>query len=331
MPRRLLECKEIEMEPQPYRRTGHIGMSEEARLARMSSIGGSDAKIIMSGDQKAIERLWHEKRGEQAPVDLSEVILINLGNLTEPLNADLFEKDTGWWVTNEQDKVHYADWDKAHTTLDGLVRETPTSIPFAVVEFKFMFPFGFDLEKAIEKYYPQCQHNMMVTDMPVAHLSILTGAAQWYRAEIEADIFYQVEMLKAEKAFWKCVEDGTPPGTPEVIVPLVERIKIIDMSTSNEWASEAEVLIKTVTAVKKHEKAKKDIKKLMPPDAKQASGKGVTIKLSRDGKMLIDFEKDAVEQADKDSNLFPPEASKPKKPRAKKAANSNEEPAADAA
>jgi predicted phage-related endonuclease len=319
------------MEPQPYRRTGHIGMSEEARQARMSSLGGSDAKIIMSGDQKAIERLWSEKRGEKAPVDLSEVILINLGNLTEPLNADLFEKDTGWWVTNEQEKVHYADWDKAHTTLDGLVRETPMSEPFAVVEFKFMFPFGFDLQKAIEKYYPQCQHNMMVTDMPVAHLSILTGAAQWYRAEIEADIFYQVELLKAEKDFWKCVEDGTVPGTPEVVVPLVDRIKIIDMSTSNEWASEAEILIKTVTAVKKHDKAKKDIKKLMPPDAKQASGKGVTIKLSKDGKMLIDFDKDSVEQADKDSNLFPPEAPKAKKPRSKKAANSNEEPAADAA
>jgi hypothetical protein len=233
--------------------------------------------------------------------------------------------------TDEQKKVHYADWDKAHTTLDGLVRETPTGDPFAVVEFKFMFPFGFDIEKAIEKYYPQCQHNMMVTDMPVAHLSILTGAAQWYRAEIEADIFYQVELLKAEKAFWKCVEDGTVPGTPDVVVPLVDRIKIIDMSTSNEWASEAEVLIKTVTAVKKHEKAKKDIKKLMPADAKQASGKGVTIKLSKDGKMLVTFDEDAVEQADKDSNLFPPEAPKAKKPRAKKAANSNEAPAADAA
>ena len=88
--------------PPSYRRTGKLGMSEEARAARRTSIGGSDAKIIMSGDQTAIERLWAEKRGEIAPEDLSEVILINLGNLTEPLNADLFEKDTGWWVTDEQ-------------------------------------------------------------------------------------------------------------------------------------------------------------------------------------------------------------------------------------
>src|SRR6266480_5017015 len=97
--------QEIAMQPPNYRRTGHIGMSEAARKGRMNSIGGSDAKIIMSGDQKAIERLWREKRGESEPVDLSEVILINLGNLTEPLNADLMEKDTGWWVTDEQLKV----------------------------------------------------------------------------------------------------------------------------------------------------------------------------------------------------------------------------------
>jgi predicted phage-related endonuclease len=318
------------MQPPNYQRTGHIGMSEEARKARMSSIGGSDAKIIMSGDQDAIERLWREKRGEQAPKDLSEVILINLGNLTEPLNADLFEKETGWWVTDEQRKVHYPDWGKAHTTLDGLVRETPTSDPFAVAEFKFMFPFGFDKEKAAEKYYPQCQHNMMVTDMPVAYLSILTGAAQWVKIEIEADIFYQAELLKAEKAFWDCVETGKTPGTPEIVVPLVERIKVVDMSTHNEWGEHAEILKKTVTAAKKHESSKKAIKNLMPADAKSASGKGVTINLSKDGKLLIDFDKEEVKRIDAELGIFPPSSKKAAKPKKAKANNDNENEAAAA-
>jgi len=247
------------------------------------------------------------------------------------------EKDTGWWVTDEQKKVHYADWDKAHTTLDGYLRETEASEPFGIVEFKFMFPFGFDLTKAIEKYYPQCQHNMMVTDLPVAHLSILTGAAQWYRAEIEADVFYHSELLKALKDFWRCVETGEMPGTPEIVVPLVDRIRVVDMSTSNEWAVQADILIKTATAIKKHEKAKKDIKKLMPSDAAVAAGKGVTVKLSKDGKMLMDFDKAAVEQADKDSGLFPPEAPKEAKPKAAprakkaKASNDNTEAAVEAA
>jgi len=39
------------------------------------------------------------------------------------------------------------------------------SEPFAVVEFQVSFPSASICQKAIEKYYPQCQHNMMVTDM----------------------------------------------------------------------------------------------------------------------------------------------------------------------
>ncbi len=310
--------------PALYRRTGKNGMSDEARAARRFSIGGSDAKIIMSGDQNAIERLWAEKRGEMAPDDLSEVILINLGNLTEPLNADLFEKDTGLWVTDEQKKVFYEDWDKAHATLDGLVRETETGPVISMVEFKFMFPFGFSVEKAIEKYFPQCQHNMMVTGLPSSQLCILTGAAQWYKVEIEADIFYQVELLKAEKDFWDCVETGRIPGNPVIEIEIKDRVKIVDMSESNEWASLAHELKRTITASKKHDAAKKAIKKLMPADALQAAGKGVTIKLSKDGKLLIDCDKDEVARIDKEQAWFPPEAKKAKGGGKKKAKADND-------
>jgi YqaJ-like viral recombinase domain len=322
------------------KRTGHIGMSEEARAARMKSIGGSDAKIIMSGDQEAIERLWMEKRGEVLPEDLSEVILINLGNLTEPLNADLFEDSTELLVTDEQKKVHYYAWDKAHTTLDGLVRRSLEADPIAVAEFKFMFPFGFSKEAAYEKYYPQCQHNMMVTDLPKAYLSILTGAAQHIVIEVEADLFYQIALLEAEKEFWHCVETGKTPGVPKVEIPLVERINIVDMSQSNEWGDLAFTLLSTEPAVKRHDKAKKAIKRLMPPDAKVAKGKGVTISLSKDGKQLVKFDEQAVKKAVEDAANMPPpanddepakEAAKPKRQTRKKAANSNEKPAADEA
>jgi predicted phage-related endonuclease len=38
---------------------------------RRSFIGGSDARIIMGDDEAAMLRLWHEKRGEAEPKDLS--------------------------------------------------------------------------------------------------------------------------------------------------------------------------------------------------------------------------------------------------------------------
>jgi hypothetical protein len=35
---------------------------------RRHFIGGSDARIIMGKDEKALHRLWREKRGEGAPL-----------------------------------------------------------------------------------------------------------------------------------------------------------------------------------------------------------------------------------------------------------------------
>ncbi|ARQ95268.1 hypothetical protein [Bradyrhizobium phage BDU-MI-1] len=310
-------------------------MSAEDKASRMKSIGGSDAKIIMSGDQEAIERLWREKRGETVPENLDDVMLIALGNLTEPLNADWFEHEMDCEVTDEQKRIYYHAWEKAHSSLDGLVRKTPDSDPIAVVEFKFMFPFGFDKQKALEKYYPQCQHNMMVADLPMSYLSIITGAAQHVIIPVEQDLFYQIALLEAEKDFQDCVETGRVPGVPTIDIPLVERIKVIDMSTNNEWTSLAFDLLSTKPAVDKHDKAKKAIKKLFPPDAKQASGKGVTIKLSSDGKQLINLDKKAIEEAvEQAANMPPPspeeaakEPAKPKRGTRKKAANSNEKPA----
>jgi hypothetical protein len=95
-------------------------------------------------------------------------------------------------------------------------------------------------------------------------------------------------------------------------------------------------MVETKTIAEEHEKAKKEIKQLMPGDAKVASGKGVTISYSKDGKKLVTIDKEAIKQADQDSGrpLPAPAETKPKATRSRKAANSNDkpaEPAADAA
>ena len=43
---------------------------------RMRFIGGSDAKVIMGKDEKALLRLWREKRGEEAPSCLASVMAL---------------------------------------------------------------------------------------------------------------------------------------------------------------------------------------------------------------------------------------------------------------
>ena len=53
---------------------------------RRDFIGGSDARVIMGQDEKALIRLWQEKRGEVGPEDLSGNLIVQLGVATEDLN-----------------------------------------------------------------------------------------------------------------------------------------------------------------------------------------------------------------------------------------------------
>jgi predicted phage-related endonuclease len=67
---------------------------------RRHFIGGVDARIIMGKDEKALHRLWREKRGEGTPVDLSAVPIVQLGLFTEDLNRRRYELNLGRRVTD---------------------------------------------------------------------------------------------------------------------------------------------------------------------------------------------------------------------------------------
>ena len=62
---------------------------------RRSFIGGSDARIIMGGDEAALIRLWREKRGEAEPEDLSGNLIVQLGVATEALNRTWYSAIRG--------------------------------------------------------------------------------------------------------------------------------------------------------------------------------------------------------------------------------------------
>jgi hypothetical protein len=156
-------------------------------------------------------------------------------------------------------------------TLDGMVEATG-----AVFEAKFMLPWSFSEEGAAEKYMPQLQHNMWVTNAELSVLSIITGGGKWVEIGISADPLYQHLLFTAEKKFWRCVESGEPPRLfgVEPPRPRIETVRIVDMSASNSWAEFAGVFRATRSAFLEHEKAKTELKGLMPEDAKEAIGHG---------------------------------------------------------
>jgi hypothetical protein len=307
-----------------FRRTGHLVMSAADITTRKASIGGSDAKIIMSENPRSIEQLWLEKRGQIEPEPMSdEAVLNRLGHVTEDLNLDYFELKTGLVVTDEQERAYHPDYDFLHATLDGRVRETEDGPCIGIIDAKFNLPFNdWSIHKALETHWAQLQHNMLVTGTSRAWLSVIIATGGFKYIECEADEFYQVALLQAEMDFWHAVQSGEPPEAvrANINVDKPDPIKVVDMSASNLWVDHAVGIVESLVDFEVHNLRREEIKKLFPADAAVAHGRGVKLKRSKDGKVLfeIDGSKDAKAEAMKRLDLVKP--TKPRRSRAKEAA-----------
>jgi predicted phage-related endonuclease len=252
---------------------------------RRNHIGGSDARIIIGNDEPTLIRLWREKRGEIAPQDLSGNLLVQLGKATEELNRAWYERNTGRIVRDVQSFVRHSGIRWMAATLDGVV-----DVLEAVFESKFMLPWSFSEETAAEKYMPQLQHNMWVTQRKKAVLSIITGGGKWVEITIPMDPLYLTVLVSAEKKFWRCVQSGEPPHliNAEPPRPRIEALRIVDMSSSNSWAEFADLFRSTRAAFLDHARAKTELKGLMPEDAKEAIGHGVRGRRTKSGAVSFD-------------------------------------------
>jgi predicted phage-related endonuclease len=253
---------------------------------RRSFLGGSDARIIMGSDEAALVRLWQEKRGEIEPEDFSDNLLVQLGVATESLNRSWYERNTGQAVKEVQHWIRHPVIRWLAATVDGMVEGTG-----AVFEAKFMLPWSFSEEAAAEKHMAQLQHNMWVTNATLAVLSVITGGGKWVEISVSADRLYQHLLLTAEKKFWRCVESGETPHLFGIEPPRarIAAVRIVDMAPSNAWVEFAAVFLSTRSAFLEHEKAKAELKALIPEDVKEALGHGIRAKRSKSGAVSFDL------------------------------------------
>src|ERR1700680_4021896 len=124
--------------PQPLPESVHS-------IHRRTFIGGSDARVIMGDDEADLVRLWRQKRGEIEPEDLSNNLIVQLGSVTEELNRQWYERNTGQVISDVQRRVFHPVKRCMAATLDGMIQSTGT-----VFEAKFMLPWAFSEEGAAE-------------------------------------------------------------------------------------------------------------------------------------------------------------------------------------
>ena len=255
-------------------------LTDEQKSFRKLGIGGSDANIIMGGDDQKIINLWLEKRGEKESDDLSDVLMVQMGVWTEPYNRAWFERKTNRKVTDAGEQRICLDYPFMLCTLDGITDGGNT-----LWEAKHVNAFT-KANEVVAKYAPQLHHNMIVTGTKMSTLSVFFGNHHWESFDVEFDEEYGRELIDAEKNFWDCVQNGIEPVvvTGKYAGPIDRKVSF---EGNNLWANFASEFIFNMDAAGRYDKAKDGLKKMIPVDAAEATGHGIIAKRNSNGAVTI--------------------------------------------
>ena len=188
-----------------------INMSREEWLEhRKQSIGGSDAASIIGLNAWCSPyTVWADKLGKLPPQEDNE--RMRLGRDLEDYVAKRFTEKTGKKVRRENSIITNPQYPYAHANVDRMVvgedagLECKTTSVLNLKKFKNgNYP---------EHYYVQCVHYLAVTGCQRWYLGVLVLGEGFYDFVIERDEGEIKALMESEEAFWKYVEDKTPPPT----------------------------------------------------------------------------------------------------------------------
>lgn len=266
----------------PWPKLCDLAMSENLVRQRRTLIGGSDANILMSGDNKAILDLWLEKRGEKAPADLSTKLAVAIGSWTEEFNRQWCERVRGKAISRRGTRAPCLKNAWRWCTIDGFIAEDN-----ALWEAKHTNAFA-SSQDVLERYMPQLQHNMAVCEVDRIVLSVIFGNHRFEIFEIAEDWAYQIDLLEAERDFWDCVQSGREPvaRTP-IPIPKPVGVREVSMEGKNEWAVAAYDWLNLREASRKCTAAVVALKSMTEDDVARAFGHGVEARRSKNGAITI--------------------------------------------
>ncbi len=264
-----------------------MALTAEQLAARDGRLTASRVKTLMTGTALQLIELWREMIGDPAFVDEKNAELSNKwfvwqGNYLEPAILNWHEFKTGHAVTRRGEVVIHPKADWAACTLDGWVDAIP-----APMECKCLNGFNPPRDQAVATYFPQVTWQMLVTGTKQCVFSCVFGGAEPVTELVSLDERYATELWSRAERFMACVWELRPP----VAMPAVEApqgpLRIISMQGNNEWGDAAATWLETQVSAKRFETAVKSIKAMVPGDASEAHGNGITVKRSRANALSI--------------------------------------------
>ena len=263
-------------------------LTPEQQEKRKGKLTGSRVAMLMNGVAEEVLHLYNVLIGEEQEEDLSNNWAVQLGATTEQLNLDWLEKKNRLPVIRRGEVVVHPTMLWAACTLDGFVQEASVDDVAYCVECKHVG--GREpLEVIIDRYQPQMQWQMFVTDTKTCALSVIVGANEPRIEYIDRDDDYIAEMVKRGKKFMICVAARLPPVTLPAVPPPVPHDDMVevDMTADASWKKSADVWLQTHGAKKSATDAEKVLKELVAANVRKAWGNGVRITRDKAGRLSL--------------------------------------------
>jgi hypothetical protein len=264
----------------------------------------------------------HTEHEDYAKDDLSHVWPVQLGSFTELLSLEWYSRGKGYGPLVKSAQIDYIEGQGLAATKVETFEENPIKKMGEIVthpDFKWVAATldAFDthsnqgivveckhcgnfrkLPDIITKYTPQLHWQMFATGTREIILWVIIGANEPVPVRVEWDEFYWQTLWHRAQEFWKLVESKTPPSGKKmtavaaITVPKTELITI-DLpklaASGQAWPNWAGEMINHLNiwadsndAAAKCEKAKADVKKLLPDNVGKLIHEGVQV--VRDGR-----------------------------------------------
>lgn len=175
---------------------------------RRRGIGGSDAAAILGlNPWKTPMDVWLEKTGEFTRND-EENEKMYWGTALEDVVAREFMTRTGLKVRRRNAILQHRKYRFMIANVDRLVighkagLECKTAGQYSADDWAMGVP---------DYYIPQVQHYMAVTGYKAWYVAVLIGGQEFKYYKIARDDSFIRGLIQVETAFWKLVEERTPP------------------------------------------------------------------------------------------------------------------------
>lgn len=185
---------------------------DDWREHRRKGIGGSDAAAALGQSKwKSQLQLYMEKRGEYEPTIRNPEAVYWGKSLEEPIAVRFQELNPDVEIRRVQAILVHPEHDFMLANID---REIVCPTGNGVLEIKTANAYLADKwegEDVPIDYVLQVQHYLAVTGYKFAWVCCLIGGQRYVQRYIERDEAIIESLCQGEAAFWRCVQEGTPP------------------------------------------------------------------------------------------------------------------------